>query len=561
MNPIDPSLNLNQIPQAPQYVNVRIIPQEDLDNIHHMTRGANPDDFLAKKIENLTGQSFDPKFAAKEGFNISFGFQPKGLDQDHRDVFTFVRNGQEYFGMKRYVTVDWKENGVDQRVMIAYNVEVEIKVPKQKGLSDKAFIDAMDQATYMVGIAAKMGSEPWELMMMDKVGLAEGNLKWGEFKRHNHIDKIRQDRFVTLELLSNKKSIKFDREDTFKTRNIHQVILHVRSGEIDQKGLDIDNPRLYLSTFKTDSYKNAQSGHIWGEKFARRKYRVSPEPLYPDQKEVGSAVRRYAEVQNLDEIRHELAEDRELQEILQERDLKPQMLKGSIQSQQERLQKGLNNYLYMLSDREGLQDLVDEFSNNPPNFKDNEFIETHFPTVEKQKRKVNPEIGSNLKVLSQLQNAQGLSPKAANDLQTIATSSQKAINAMKNIHEEMIKNEDLLSQLDSSISNQKDQAYREKVLNMCQDLLDQEPMELEESQEPLPEAFQGAYRLPKEAIEALEKKAKKSGKAQMELAAYYEFTNDFTKARDYYSLAADKGVKNALEKKREMNEKLLDNEI
>lgn len=449
------------VQQAAPATALKTIAQDNLNDVHHMPRGKIPDDFLAEKIKDLTGQTFDKTFAAKDGFRISCGFQPKVTEADHRDMFTFVRNGQEYFGVKRYVTVEWKEKGLEQRAAIAYNIELGLKVPQEGDFkSKKAFNDAMDQAMYMAGISGKMAAEPWELMVKDRVGLATQDPKWAQFK--DHINKIREDRFVTLELIHNAKSIKLGEADSFKTRHITEVKLHVRGGKsIATREGDTEDPKLHLSSFQTDSYKAYdQRGRIYGDKFKRRNWHLSQVPLYSDQKEVSASIKHYANAQNLDAIRDATTTgDKALKDVLQEKDLTPQMLQGTIKSQNERLQNDLNSYLYMLSDGKGLQSLVNKFADKPvPNFKDNKFINDEFKTGEKtppqtllekleSKLPQKTEKPKNiLETLSKLEALSNLSPDQARELNIIRECSRKAIQEMKIVHNEMSENEKLLKQ-------------------------------------------------------------------------------------------------------------------
>lgn len=605
--------------QLPPFMNPnpeKPISDEELAKVHVIKGGEIPDVYIANKVRELTGKEFNRDFANKDGFKIHCGFRdPKGNDPKDapRDIYIFDRNGEEHFGVRRYVSLEWNEGGNPKQLTFSYNIELGLKVP-QKGKNiktNKALNDAMDQGKYMAGVAGKMASEPWELMIRAQVGQADQDPKWRKLKEH--VTKIREDRFVTLELLSNEKSIKMDGKNTFKTRDIQQVILHVRGSPSRD---DIDYPGLHLSSFKTDLYRvNDQRNKIYGDKFKRTNWNLVEEPLNSDLKEFSSSTKHYIAAQNLDNIRNAIqpGNDITLRKVLKDKDLNESQLLGSINSQQERLQTDFNDYLYKLSDRNGLQSLVDRFADRPvPNLKDDPFIETSFTSVKKPKpegrfekvkakvlpkeKEVTPESGTMLhELLGLVKDTSKLSPSELKTLSIIAHCSKLALEEMDDIHKEMVRNDDLkedtlnligesdaegikkratsrtalLRMLNgelSMISQQIDMAEppvtpkksKEKSVEIRGSLPQREPEMriIEEGFLDEPPSKQ-VTRLSPERIKELVKKAeeKKNVKAQMELAAYYEAINEFQKARNYYNMAAKNKDSKAIKKIKELQNK------
>lgn len=468
----DPNLNVQQPAAQDQQPPVQVkkeIPPEASRDVHFLPSGAIPDEFIASKMKEFTGEEFNPAFASKrDDFKISCGFaNPKDPKTDHRDMYTFNKNGEEYFGVQRFVTVQWSEGNPKEakEITFAFNIELGLKVPvKKPKQSNKEFNDAMQQGMYMAGIAGKMAAEPWELMTQNRVGQAKGE-KWNQLKPH--IDKIRNDRFVTLELLHDGKAIKMNAKDTFKERRIHQVDIHVRSGKatLAASGDDLEDPRAHITSFQSNLYKShAERGNItFADKFKPRKWHLSSEPLYSNQRETSQAVKKFSDAQRIDLIQEELGEDKlSLKEILHKKDLKPLEFEGSLESQRGPLQKELNDYLYMLSDASALQSLVHEFGGkNPPNFTNNDFIQANFKSVEKTppatlvekaKAKIRPKEtpvpnpGNVLNELLRSAEKPNLNEAQLKDLRAIANSSKKALDKMKKIDIQLKENEHLLKE-------------------------------------------------------------------------------------------------------------------
>lgn len=479
-------------PQAP--VKPKMISNGDLKMIHSLPPGELPHDFLAKKIEEVTGQPFDKTFAAKDKFQIHTGFKPQGDDRSYRDMYTYTRNNVEHFGVKRYVTVSWEENGHPQQVNLHFSLETGIKVPQRENFkSDQAFFDAMDQGMYMAGVAGKLGAKPWELMIQDKVGQAKGD-QWTNVKER--MDTIVKDRFVTVELISDAKSIKMNAKDTFNTRHITQVKVHIRGEKSSEKIIANEDalptrPKSEFNYFQSQVYKTNKKGRdiSYQDIYKRRDWRLSSDPMYTDAKQVSASTKTFAEAQWIQEI----GKAPILQQALDDKALKPKDFASAIQSKNERLQKEFENTLYLLSDGSGIPDLVEQYSTKtPPNFRNDPFIQDNFETVEKTPSKIQqffgitpkqdtPTSGRNLEKLKELSEEEDLTKPETEKLQAILDCSKAVMKKLTALHNEMVENDQLLKKVldlkpEATEEEKKSvgakEKGREEILKYCTNLLE-----------------------------------------------------------------------------------------
>jgi hypothetical protein len=430
-----PSQDLNAPP--PVAKKATLIPEGDLNKIHSVSGGKLPHVFIADEIQKLTGEEFNADFATKPDFKISCGFADPKKDKDApREMYTFKSpEGVECFGVKRYVTITWKENGQEQKFTTSFNIELGLKVPlQQHGQSNEDFEAAMKQGMYMAGIAGKMAAEPWELMVKNQVGQASG-ASWDKLKPQ--MDKIQKDRFVTLELISNGKTIKVDKTDqanTFKTRNVTQVKLHIPS--------EGDNPPAApISYLKTVDKTNDQHICIIGKQFDEKNWVLSIVPARPE-----PAIHSVGDKRST---------KRAPEAVLSKKTAESTTVENNPEKPQKDLQEDWDKHLNMLNDGSGLHSLVNEFATETtpaPNLGDDTFISNNFTFENKPKTLLERgkamflpkktyalENGKVLDKLSALlQDSSTLNAEKMQDLKTIAKYSRQALVKMTAINNALV---------------------------------------------------------------------------------------------------------------------------